>query len=42
MNQASTNLGVDQLLKTCLNPPENVVKLEPENSIDLQLNTPNQ
>jgi hypothetical protein len=42
MSQASTNLGVDQLLKTCLNPPENVVKLEPENSIDLQLNTPNQ
>ena len=42
MNQASTNLGVDQLLKTCLTPPENVVKLEQENSVDLELNTPNQ
>lgn len=42
MNQASTNLGVDQLLKTCLTPPENVMKLEQEKSIDLKLNTPNQ
>lgn len=42
MNQASTNLGVDQLLKTCLTPPENVMKLQQENSIDLKLNTPNQ
>ncbi|MBE9145891.1 hypothetical protein [Planktothrix mougeotii] len=40
--EANTNLGVDQVLKTCLTPPENVVELQQDNSIELKLDTPSQ
>ncbi|MFM6190310.1 MAG: hypothetical protein ACKPEN_24070 [Planktothrix sp.] len=42
MLQANTNLAVNQLLQTCLTPPENVVGLDKQDSIELRLNTPSQ
>ncbi|VXD17290.1 conserved exported hypothetical protein [Planktothrix serta PCC 8927] len=42
MVEANTNLAVDQLLRTCLTPPENVVELQKEDSIELKLDTPAQ